>query len=376
MQSRPEYIFHANADILTAKFSPFHPNLILGGTYSGQVLLWDTRSRTSTTQPVQKTPLTGTGFGHTHPIYSINVVGTQNAHNIISTSTDGVVCSWSIDMLSQPQEYLELTAPPPASGTTTTTTSATVGAIAPYSVPTTISPLSTAFPPTDPSYFLTGTEAGPIHLVHRYDRAGSKAGVDASTVLSGHAAPVMSLEFHRASGPLDLGDLMLSTGLDWSIRLWRVRTPGSLSAAAFTGAEQERRRRDVRPLLTLQRDEPVYDAKWSPVRPGVWASVDGAGHLEVWDLNYEVEAPVARVVPTQRNEAGGLGMPAPGVGSGRSLNKCAWEPGEGKRIATGGLDGVLTVFQVGSELGGLEGVRQEEWMGVKKLVTRWEDGGR
>ncbi|KAI5307956.1 hypothetical protein KEM55_006952, partial [Ascosphaera atra] len=89
LKSEPEYTFTSTSDILTAKFSPFHPNLIVGGSYSGQVLLWDTRSaRAGGGAPVLKTPLTGSG--HTHPIYSINIVGTQNAHNIITASTDGV----------------------------------------------------------------------------------------------------------------------------------------------------------------------------------------------------------------------------------------------------------------------------------------------
>ena len=43
-----------------------------------------------------------------HPVYCLKVVGTQNAHNLISISTDGKLCSWSLDMLSQPQETLEL----------------------------------------------------------------------------------------------------------------------------------------------------------------------------------------------------------------------------------------------------------------------------
>ena len=33
----------------------------------------------------------------------MSVVGTQNANNLISISTDGKMCSWSLDMLSQPQ---------------------------------------------------------------------------------------------------------------------------------------------------------------------------------------------------------------------------------------------------------------------------------
>lgn len=43
-----------------------------------------------------------------HPVYCLSVVGSQNAHNLISVSTDGRMCSWSLDMLSAPQETLEL----------------------------------------------------------------------------------------------------------------------------------------------------------------------------------------------------------------------------------------------------------------------------
>ena len=48
-----------------------------------------------------------------HPVYCVNVVGTQNAHNLISVSTDGKMCSWSLDMLSQPQVILPLINPLP-----------------------------------------------------------------------------------------------------------------------------------------------------------------------------------------------------------------------------------------------------------------------
>ena len=84
--------------MLSVAFSPFHSNLIFGGTYSGQILLWDTRSKHL---PVLKTPLSAAG--HTHPVYAMQMVGTQNAHNLITSSTDGTVCSWLVDMLAQPQ---------------------------------------------------------------------------------------------------------------------------------------------------------------------------------------------------------------------------------------------------------------------------------
>ncbi|TRZ03473.1 hypothetical protein DNTS_001930, partial [Danionella cerebrum] len=47
-KTTPEYIFHCQ----------FHPNLVIGGTYSGQVVMWDNRSHRRT--PVQRTPLSAT----------------------------------------------------------------------------------------------------------------------------------------------------------------------------------------------------------------------------------------------------------------------------------------------------------------------------
>lgn len=111
---------------MSAGFAKFHPNLVVGGTYSGQIVLWDNRSNKRT--PVQRTPLSAAAhtvislslrFIHfkrgllsefkmifcivQHPVYCVSVVGTQNANNLISISTDGKMCSWSLDMLSQPQ---------------------------------------------------------------------------------------------------------------------------------------------------------------------------------------------------------------------------------------------------------------------------------
>ncbi|KAF2099661.1 WD40 repeat-like protein [Rhizodiscina lignyota] len=380
MPSRPEYILHGSSDILCAKFSPFHPSIIVAGTYSGQVLLWDTRKNSHT--PTQRTPLTGAGagHGHSHPVYGIDIVGTQNANNIISCSTDGVVCGWSIDMLTQPAEYLELSVP------------------AALSKIEDIAPTCIAFPTTDPTYFLAGTEEGTIYSCHRYDRAGAKAGVDAKVAYRGHAASVMSLDFHPARGAVDLGDLVISSSIDWSVKIWRVRPPAAavtgldsnpqtagagltpglsgtsgLGAASATAGGVNLGAGGVGPLLEITREDLVYDARWSPVRPGVFACVDGAGSLEVWDVNADVEVPVQKVQPSDDWKEKHPGASSRSAQPG-SLSKCAWEPNEGKRIVTGGLDGVVSVFEVGGMLGGVEGVRVEEWAGVKKRVGAWERG--
>jgi len=51
LQGRPEFVFQTQSDITSACFSKFHPKLVIGGTYSGQIVLWDMRTKSL---PVQK----------------------------------------------------------------------------------------------------------------------------------------------------------------------------------------------------------------------------------------------------------------------------------------------------------------------------------
>lgn len=249
-------------------------------------------------------------------------------------------------MLSQPQEYLVLTAPPPSKTED-------------------LSPLCMSFPPADPTSFLVGTEEGTIYPCHRYDRAGAGAGTDTRLRYKGHTAPVTSLDFHPARGRIDFGDLFLSTGLDWSIKLWKSRPASSTSVAApSAGSGPGANSEIVEPLLDLSREDVVYDAKWSPQRPGVFSAVDGAGNVEVWDLTVDTEVPVARTSPEANKQA-------QGAYAAKALNKVTWEEKEGKRLATGGAAGVVSVFEVGSALSG-ESVRTEEWTGMKRLTGRLE----
>jgi len=341
MASRPEYTFTATSDLLCAQFSPYHPNIVLGGTYSGQVCMWDIRQRSNDGAPVQKTPLAGDRGGHAHPIYSLSVVGTQNANNIISVSTDGTACAWSFDMLSKPQEHLDLTWPQ--------SLRTKIDEVAPTCI---------SFPQADPTYFLAGTEDGSIVPVHRYDQAGSKAGIDQKTIYQSHTAPITGLDFHPNRGKADLGDLALSSSFDWSIKLWRIR-PHIVTAITAAGGIQIEK-----PLLDIPRDDVVYDVKWSPVKPGLFGSVNGAGKLEIFDLSTDTETPVCSAQPSHLSED------LYGI---KSLNKLTWEYNQGRRVAVGGLDGIVTVFEVGNAFGGAESLaRTEEWTHVKKLMNRMD----
>ena len=254
-------------------------------------------------------------------------------------------------MLSLPQEYLELTAPPPSKTED-------------------LSPTCMSFPISDPTSFLVGTEEGTIYPCHRYDRAGAKAGVDTRLRYRGHTAPVMSLDFHPARGPVDLGDLVLSMPLDWTVKLWKSRDPTSTAVATSTTSStlnpNANNEQTVEPLMEFSREDVIYDARWSPHKPGVFSSVDGAGNVEVWDLTVDTEIPVTRATPEiSRSIQGGY--------VAKSLERVTWEEKEGKRLGVGGAAGVVTVFEVGNELAG-ESVRNEEWTRMKRLMSRVEAG--
>lgn len=103
LRKKPEFVFTYQTEITSALFHKFNPKYIVGASYTGQILIWDTRGKNI---PVQKTPA-GAKY-HSQPIYCLDITGTQNSNNIISVSTDGVLCTWSLANMSKPVKKIEL----------------------------------------------------------------------------------------------------------------------------------------------------------------------------------------------------------------------------------------------------------------------------
>uniref|UniRef100_A0A674CI87 Dynein cytoplasmic 1 intermediate chain 2 n=1 Tax=Salmo trutta TaxID=8032 RepID=A0A674CI87_SALTR len=284
-KNTPEYVFHCQSAVMSAAFAKFHPNLVVGGTYSGQIVLWDNRSNKRT--PVQRTPLSAAA--HTHPVYCVNVLGTQNANNLISISTDGKMCSWSLDMLSQPQDSLELVLKQSKAVAVT----------------------SMSFPLGDVNNFAVGSEDGSVYMACRH---GSKAGI--SEMFEGHHGPITGIDCHTATGPVDFSHLFVTSSFDWTVKLWSTK--------------------NNKPLYSFEdNSDYVYDVMWSPTHPALFACVDGVGHLDLWNLNNDTEVPTASTTVE--------GNPA--------LNRVRWAH-SGKEIAVGDSDGQILVYDVG-EVSGL-----------------------
>ncbi|KAK0164160.1 hypothetical protein PV328_002819 [Microctonus aethiopoides] len=282
-KTTPEFVFHCQSQVMSTTFARFHPNLILGGTYAGQIVLWDNRVQKRT--PIQRTPLSASA--HTHPVYCLNVVGTQNAHNLISISTDGKMCSWSLDMLSQPQETLDLQAK--------------------QSKPIAVTCL--AFPHGDVNNFVVGSEDGTVYSACRH---GIRAGV--TETYEGHQGPVTGVSAHAVQGGIDFSHLFLTSSIDWTIKLWSLK--------------------ENKPLYSFEHNgDYVYDVAWSPTHPALFAAVDDSGRLDLWNLNQDTEVPAASVVVD--------GCPA--------LNRVSWTP-SGLHVTVGDDSGKIWVYDVAENL--------------------------
>ncbi|XP_034016351.1 cytoplasmic dynein 1 intermediate chain 1 isoform X1 [Thalassophryne amazonica] len=279
-KSTPEYIFHCQSSVVSVGFARFHPNLVVGGTYSGQIVLWDNRSHRRT--PIQRTPLSAAA--HTHPVYCVNVVGTQNANNLISVSTDGRMCSWSLDMLSQPQETMELV----------------------YNKSKPVAVTGMAFPTGDVNNFVVGSEEGTVYTASRH---GSKAGI--CEMFEGHQGPVTGISCHSAVGTVDFSHLFVTSSFDWTVKLWSTK--------------------HNKPLYSFEDNaDYVYDVMWSPVHPATFAAVDGMGRLDLWNLTNDTEVPTASVT----------------IKGTSALNRVRWSSG-GKEVAVGDSEGRVWIYDTG-----------------------------
>ncbi|XP_022225389.2 cytoplasmic dynein 1 intermediate chain isoform X17 [Drosophila obscura] len=282
-KSTPEDVFHCQSAVMSTCFAKFNPNLILGGTYSGQIVLWDNRVQKRT--PIQRTPLSAAA--HTHPVYCLQMVGTQNAHNVISISSDGKLCSWSLDMLSQPQDTLELQQRQSKA----------------------IAITSMAFPANEINSLVMGSEDGYVYSASRH---GLRSGVN--EVYERHLGPITGISTHYNQLSPDFGHLFLTSSIDWTIKLWSLK--------------------DTKPLYSFEdNSDYVMDVAWSPIHPALFAAVDGSGRLDLWNLNQDTEVPTASIVVA--------GAPA--------LNRVSWTP-SGLHVCIGDEAGKLYVYDVAEHL--------------------------
>ncbi|SPJ10614.1 cytoplasmic dynein intermediate chain, putative [Plasmodium sp. DRC-Itaito] len=240
MKNRPEYVFTSESSVCTALFNKFHPHLIIGGTYTGNIVLWDIRS---SIKPIQQTLLTSKG--HMHSIYCAEIIGTQNSHNLITADTDGRLCTWSLSMLTYPSNTIDL-----KKGNRE------------------ISCTTLAFPEGDINTLYGGTEDGSLFQAQIH---GMKVGIINSHII--HEGPITSSQFHPSfEGMNDNNDLILTSSVDWTCELLSIKNIKN-------------------PLIVFDSFEDyIMDIKWSPTHPALFSTCSSNGKINLWNILYDTES--------------------------------------------------------------------------------------
>lgn len=293
MPNRPEYSFYCNSAVLTADFHPSNPKLIVGGCRSGQVVIWDTRQKET---PVFRTSLSK---GHTYPVYALCCLPAVNNNNLISVSTDGLLCQWNDTNLSQPGNRIDLNKTLKESDSKDA------------NISDEITTTSMDFPGSDTSSVLLGSDEGKVYKARIYDQKGIWYTIDA------HDAPITNINFHptQKNSPTNVSDLFLTASYDWTVKLWSNKT----NRALYT--------------FESARDY-VFDVQWSTVHPAVFASGDGSGKLDIWHLNVKDDIPY---YTTQVEKDKG------------AISRLKWSE-DGTHLAVGMSTGGVHVYDVDEEL--------------------------
>ncbi|CAM9172824.1 unnamed protein product [Discosporangium mesarthrocarpum] len=284
MQHRPEYQLSSQSPVLTARFHPFNPHVVLGGTYSGQVMVWDTRVKVL---PVQRTPLSTSG--HTHPVYNLELIGTESAPSLMTASTDGCVSFWNPSQLSQPLQTMGLRN---------------------KGKPVSVS--SMALAETDEHQeLIVGSESGGVFTTPIHSRTSGTV-----QEYPGHYGMVTSVDVNHSSSKM-LRRLLLSSSLDWTTRLWHLDRPSKQPIQSLTHGTYDY----------------VCDAKWSPKHPALFMTANISGELALWNLNHSMEEPLAPPVKVAERCA---------------LTRMAWSS-DGRKLCVGDAKGYAHVFNVDQE---------------------------
>lgn len=118
----------------------------------------------------------------------------------------------------------------------------------------------------------------------------------------------------------EMTDLLISSSLDWTVKLWAPRVEGT----------------DGPLLATFESSQEfVYDCQWSPTHPAVFAACDAEGYVDVWDVNRDRESPLVRCLVREKDAY--------------PLNCLRWTQ-DGRRLATGDSSGKISLLAVESDL--------------------------
>ena len=288
-KNEPQSILTSDNKINRAVFDPADQNRILGGLANGQVVVWDIKDKAT---PVMKTR--PSLEAHSLPIYCLKVINDGRRDQILSISYEGRLCLWNPLNLQEPRLTQNLIFKEDIKRDDKEGRDETP-----------IAPLNCII--VDPELL---AEARVI--VATYDKLIQ--GYIISDILAqgdhlpvdyheGHQAPVCALSYKSNKLNQTLDGLLLSASFDFSIKLWRPKKSAEC-------------------LMSFDfHDDYVTGVEWNPVSPCMFASIDCAGKICLWDLSEDVKYPVF-------------------VENGSPASSLCWHP-DGMKLLVGTLGGEI-----------------------------------
>lgn len=266
-QERPDNKLEADTCLMCCAFHPTHPALIAGGSFNGDIFIWDL-SCEGDLQRGRSDPLCEAR--HREPITAIHwaysmveagkYASKDKAYRLVTLGVDGRILVWRWSKVEQPIYGYELLWPGPHGsmvmwgGTCMTFDKKAMG---------------------DSATFLVGSEGGRVFKCY-YDLNDAASKEFAKALAGGKPpemrAPIKDTDYDRHAGAvygIDFSpfqnDLFLSCGTDGVIHLHHLLRKQAL-------------------LVLEPAASDLYGVQWSPFRPLVFATCSGDGCCYLYDL--------------------------------------------------------------------------------------------
>ncbi|XP_061554828.1 dynein axonemal intermediate chain 2 [Phycodurus eques] len=242
--NKPELTLKPASPLVCLDYNPKDSHTLVGGSYNGQIVFWDTRKGS------QPTDVSSLEQSHRDPVYKTIWLQSKTGTEAFSASTDGQILWWDVRRLSEPTEQLILDLGREGN------LDRALGAI------------SLEFESTMPTKFMVGTEQGIVVSCNRKAKTTSEKIVCS---YDSHHGPVYALQ-RNPFFPKNF----LSVG-DWRARIWSEDIKESSI------------------MWTKYQMSFLTDACWSPVRPAVFFTVKTEGVLDTWDVLFKQNDPTLSV---------------------------------------------------------------------------------
>lgn len=339
--TKPDLCIEVDNYVMSLAFHPDEPSLLVGGTYNGEVMVWNTTAEEDSLMAQSASSLSTSSIQHTDPIHNIMWVANKREQKvkyvILSVSGDGKILLWNLNnLLNSPVGGYEISGKKGGAVGCTA-----IGVL--HNIQGGISVKKE--PPSLESTVLVATEAGnvyktsikPASIMEGASAKSTQVRVTLNDPVNFkyevHHGPVQQLHcspFHR--------NLFLTASSDGSVKMYNANETGRIHS--------------VTPSSSV--DSYIYDAAWSPVRPFVFACVSKDSYLYIYDLEE------SRIKPVCTIQAGS---------EGAAVLSLAFNAASKEYLATGDAQGHVRVWRLSHALSAAS-PHEAAVLGAKKAETK------